>query len=126
MSRFDCHLFVCENVRAAEDPRGCCSQKGSVKLRAALKAEIARCGLAGKVRANSAGCLDACEHGASMVVYPGAVWYGGVTVADVPEIVAEHVIGGRPVERLRIRAYHGGSDHVREGANQIKAETGGT
>lgn len=50
-----------------------------------------------------AGCLDACEYGPSLVVYPDEVWYGGVTVADVPEIIEEHIIGGRPVERLRIR-----------------------
>jgi (2Fe-2S) ferredoxin len=68
----------------------------------ALKAAIGEAGLAGLVRANAAGCLDACEHGASMVVYPEAVWYGGVTVADVEEIVQSHLVEGRPVERLRI------------------------
>ena len=59
-------------------------------------------GLTG-VRSNAAGCLDACERGVSVVVYPDNVWYGGVTVADVKEIVEEHLIGGRPVERLLMR-----------------------
>jgi (2Fe-2S) ferredoxin len=59
-------------------------------------------GLAGKVRINKSGCLDQCEHGPVVVVYPEAVWYGNVRPADAEEIVAEHLVGGRPVERLRI------------------------
>jgi len=55
------------------------------------------------MRANEAGCLDQCEHGVTVVVYPEGVWYGGVTPADVPEIVEQHLQGGVPVERLRIR-----------------------
>jgi (2Fe-2S) ferredoxin len=59
-------------------------------------------GLAGKVRINKSGCLDQCEHGPVVVVYPGAVWYGSVQPADAAEIVSEHLVAGRPVERLRI------------------------
>ena len=58
--------------------------------------------LARKVRINKSGCLDQCEHGPTVVVYPEAVWYGNVKPEDAEEIVAEHLIGGRPVERLRI------------------------
>ena len=53
-----------------------------------------------RVRANKAGCLDQCEKGPSVVVYPDAIWYGGVTEADVNEIVEQHILGGRPVQRL--------------------------
>jgi (2Fe-2S) ferredoxin len=102
MPPFVRHLFVCENRRPEGHPKGCCAEKGSVELRQAFKTAIGESGLAGSVRANSAGCLDACEHGASVVVYPEAVWYGHVTIADVPEIVQSHLIEGRPVERLRI------------------------
>ena len=52
------------------------------------------------MRANAAGCLDACERGVSVVVYPDNVWYGGVTVNDVAEIIEDHLMGGRPVQRL--------------------------
>ncbi len=104
MSRFRYHVFVCENRRPDGDPRGSCAAKGSPAIREALKAELKKRGLAGVVRANSAGCLDACATGPSVVVYPEGVWYGGVTVADVPEIVESHLVGGRPVERLRLRA----------------------
>jgi (2Fe-2S) ferredoxin len=103
MPPFARHIFVCENRRPAGHPKGCCAEKGSLELRQALKAAIGEAGLAGEVRANASGCLDACEYGASIVVYPEAVWYGGVTVADVPEIVQSHLVEGRPVERLRIR-----------------------
>ena len=54
----------------------------------------------GKVRANQSGCLDQCEHGPNLVVYPDAVWYGRVTLADVDEIIESHIVGGKPVERL--------------------------
>jgi len=101
--RFRHHVFVCENRRPADDPRGCCAAKGSEAIRAALKAEIARRGLKREVRANAAGCLDACAYGPSIVVYPEGVWYGGVRVEDVPEIVESHLVNGVPVERLRMR-----------------------
>jgi (2Fe-2S) ferredoxin len=107
MPPFVRHLFVCENRRPEGHPKGCCAEKGSVELRQAFKTAIGEAGLAGQVRANSAGCLDACEHGASVVIYPEGVWYGHVTVADVPEIVQSHLIEGRPVERLRIRFAEG-------------------
>ena len=56
----------------------------------------------GHVRINRAGCLDQCEHGPTVVVYPEAVWYGPVTAADVEEIVSAHLVAGRPVARLRL------------------------
>ncbi len=108
MPRFRYHVFVCENRRSDDDPRGCCAAKGSQAIREALKAELKRRGLKGLVRANSAGCLDACALGPSVVVYPEGVWYGGVTAADVPEIVESHLVNGRPVERLRVRALEAG------------------
>ncbi len=103
--RFRHHVFVCENRRPDDDPRGCCACKGSEAIRAALKDELRRRGLKGQVRANASGCLDACPDGPSMVVYPEGVWYGHVTVDDVAEIVESHLVQGKPVERLRMRTY---------------------
>jgi (2Fe-2S) ferredoxin len=102
MPPFVRHVFVCENQRPPGHPKGSCADKGSVALRQALKKAAGNAGLSETVRINSSGCLDACEFGASVVVYPEAVWYGHVTQVDIPEIVQSHLIEGRPVERLRI------------------------
>jgi (2Fe-2S) ferredoxin len=103
MAGYTHHIFVCENVRGEDDPRGCCALKGSVEIREAFKSEIKARGLKGKVRANKAGCLDECSRGPTVVVYPEGVWYGGVTKEDVQEIMDSHITGGKPVERLRIK-----------------------
>lgn len=101
--RFRHHVFVCENRRPEDDPRGSCGAKGSPAIREALKAELARRGLKREVRANASGCLDACADGPTLVVYPEGVWYGRVRPEDVPEIVESHLVHGVPVERLRLR-----------------------
>ncbi len=100
MPHFDRHVFVCVNERATDHPRGCCKAKGGNEVRDALNKELTARGLAKAIRANNAGCLDQCEHGVTIVVYPEQVWYGGVTVDDVKEIVKRHLIGGEPVARL--------------------------
>ncbi len=102
MAAFERHVFVCTNVRAEDHPRGCCSAKDSVAIRERLKALVEQRGLKGKVRVNAAGCLDQCEHGVTIVVYPEAVWYGFVKMEDVGEILESHLVGGVPVERLRL------------------------
>lgn len=102
MPLFERHVFVCTNTRVDGHPRGCCNAKGSTAIRDALKAAVAKRGLAGRVRINAAGCLDQCEHGPTIVVYPEQVWYGFVTPADLDEIVESHLVHGRPVERLRL------------------------
>jgi (2Fe-2S) ferredoxin len=103
MAPYKHHIFVCTNVRPPGSPRGCCAEKGSEQLRSMFKKELGARGLKGEVRANAAGCLDTCEAGPSVVVYPEGVWYGKVKPEDVATIVEEHIIGGRPVERLKIQ-----------------------
>ena len=100
MPSFQRHVFVCINERPADHPKGCCKAKGGVEVRDRLKEELAARGISKIIRANNAGCLDQCEYGVSVVVYPEQVWYAGVTVDDIPEIVDEHLVGGRVVERL--------------------------
>jgi (2Fe-2S) ferredoxin len=102
MPKFEHHIFVCTNQREAGHPRGSCDSTGSGELHSLFKTGVAVRGLKGRVRANKAGCLDQCEHGPNVVIYPEAVWYGNVTAADVDEILDSHILGGKPVERLMI------------------------
>ena len=102
MASFHRHVFVCVNERSPGDPRGCCAGAGGAEVAQALKLAAHERGLKRVVRVNKAGCLDQCSHGVTIVVYPETIWYGGVTPADVDEIVDEHLVGGRPVERLLI------------------------
>ncbi len=100
------HVFFCTNERPAGHPRGSCSRKGSVKLRDYMKARAKELGLA-DVRINSSGCLDRCELGPTVVIYPEGVWYHCPTRADVDEILEVHVRDGGRVERLRLRPEDG-------------------
>jgi (2Fe-2S) ferredoxin len=102
MSPFTHHVFVCCNQREPGHRRGCCDCDGSGRLRAVLKAAIAERGLSGQVRANAAGCLDQCELGPVVVIYPQGIWYGGVREEDVPRIVEQTIVQGQVLADLRI------------------------
>lgn len=106
MPSFERHVFVCVNERPPDSPKGSCKARGGVEVRDRLKKELAARGLNHVVRANNAGCLDQCEAGVAIVVYPEQVWYGHVTPADVPEIIASHILNGIPVARLVIPDEH--------------------
>ena len=102
MSYFKHHVFFCCNQRP--EGEGCCAAHGAIELQTSAKDRIAALGLKGKgkVRINKAGCLDRCDEGPVLVVYPDNVWYTFVDKADVDEIVTEHLQHGRVVERLKI------------------------
>ena len=96
------HVFFCTNQREGDRP--CCQRHGAQDLRDYAKARIKALGLSGPggVRVNSAGCMDRCEEGPVLVVYPEGVWYTYVDREDIEEIINEHLVGGRIVERLRL------------------------
>jgi len=102
VERFEKHLFVCTNERPEGHLRGSCSRCGGAEIKARLKACVKKSGLQHQIRVNSAGCLDACEFGAVLVVYPEGIWYGKVTPADVAELFQTHLLNNQPVERLKI------------------------
>jgi (2Fe-2S) ferredoxin len=99
---FQRHVFVCVNERPADNPKGCCKAKGGEQVRDALKKALGDRGINKLCRANNAGCLDQCATGVTVVVYPEQVWYGHVTVEDVPELVERHILRGEFVERLML------------------------
>ena len=100
---YEKHVFICVNRRDPGNPKGSCAEKGSEAVRDEFKRLLHERGMKGRIRANAAGCLDQCARGATVVVYPEQIWYGGVKVDDVREIVEEHLVGGVPVERLRMK-----------------------
>lgn len=100
------HVFCCTNVRPEGHPRGCCSAKGSVPLRDYMKEQARKLGLA-DVRVNIAGCLDRCELGPTMVIYPDGVWYRYASKEDLDEILTRHVRDGGRVERLMLKLEDG-------------------
>jgi (2Fe-2S) ferredoxin len=102
MSYYERHVFFCCNQR--QNGEACCNDKGASGMRDYAKKRVKELGLSGpgKVRVNQAGCLDRCEEGPCVVVYPDAVWYTYVDRADIDEIIEEHLQAGRVVERLRI------------------------
>lgn len=100
---YRCHVFCCVNERPDNHPRGSCCRRGSLRLRNYMKARAKELGLEGGVRINASGCLDRCENGPTMVIYPDGVWYHYETLADVDEILERHVIGGGRVDRLMLR-----------------------
>ncbi len=104
MAYYDKHVFFCCNQRDPDADRPCCASFGAHSARDYAKHRIKKLGLAGegKVRINQAGCLDRCELGPALVVYPEGVWYTYVDHADIDEIIDKHIIGGKPVPRLKI------------------------
>jgi len=101
---FEKHIFICENERIEGHPRGCCSDLGKNQIRMLFKEEISKKKLSGKIRANKAGCLDFCEQGPTVVIYPEGIWYQIQNPEkDVKEIVKSHLIKGKIVKRCLIK-----------------------
>lgn len=94
------HVFICTNKR--DNGKQCCADGNAVALQQYAKAKIKALGLngQGRIRINSAGCLDRCAEGPALVIYPEGIWYHYKTQADIDEIIDKHVLRGEIVERL--------------------------
>jgi (2Fe-2S) ferredoxin len=103
MSFYDKHVFFCTNQR--ENGEACCGNHRAQQARDYVKNKVNELGipkLENKIRINSAGCLDRCDEGPVIVVYPEDTWYTYVDEKDLDEIIEEHLKNGRGVERLKI------------------------
>lgn len=100
---YQIHVFCCVNQRGAGHPRGDCTSRGSVDLHGYLKSRIKMLPELGSVRINQSGCLDRCELGPVMVIYPQGIWYHYRNQKDVDEIIESHIIGGQVVSRLLLK-----------------------
>ena len=98
MLPFRHHVFVCTNRKPDDD--GCCAARGSEAGWEKFRAELRARNLLGEIHITSCGSLGTCGHGPNMVVYPDGTWYSGVKVEDVAEIIEQHLIKGKVVERL--------------------------
>lgn len=101
-SYFKHHVFFCMNKR--DDGRNSCGDHGAEIAQKHAKKRCKELGINGhgKIRINQAGCMDRCEEGPVMVVYPEGTWYTYVDTTDIDEIIDSHLVGGKPVERLKI------------------------
>jgi (2Fe-2S) ferredoxin len=99
---FETHVFCCVNERPAGHKRGCCKSRGAEPLRNYMKARAKELGLE-NIRVNQSGCLDRCELGPTMVIYPEGIWYSYHSVEDAEEIIQRHLIKGERVERLMLQ-----------------------
>jgi (2Fe-2S) ferredoxin len=93
-----CHVFVCTNLRPAGG-RPACAGRGGAELVASLTRAVLARGLGAEIAVTPSGCLGPCFEGPNLIVYPDAVWYQGVTLDDVDDLVA-HLAGGPEVTRL--------------------------
>ncbi len=100
---FEAHVFICCNRRPEDNPRGSCAAKGAEGLRDYMKARAKELGLS-DVRINMAGCLDRCEHGPVVVIYPEGVWYKVENPADVDAVLERHLRDGGRVPELMLPA----------------------
>ncbi len=99
MPKRDRYLWVCQNERPADHPKGSCLHAGGKAVRDALKVGVVQRGLRKRFRVCESSCLDLCWEGAAIAVMPDGVFYGGVTLEDVPEIL-DSLEEGTLVERL--------------------------
>ena len=102
MSFYQYHVFFCTNQRAPGE--ACCNALGASDMRDYAKQCIKARGIngPGQVRINTAGCLDRCNEGPVIVVYPEGVWYTYVDKEDIDEIIQQHLVDGKIVGRLKI------------------------
>ncbi len=102
MSYYKHHVFFCTNLR--EDGSACCERSNARAMRDYAKKRSKALGIAGpgRIRINTAGCLNRCKEGPVLVVYPEGTWYTYLDQSDIDEIIEKHLVNGRVVERLKI------------------------
>ena len=99
---FETHVFSCINERPEGHVRGCCKSRGAVPLQNYMKARMKELGLLAKMRANKSLCLDRCEEGPVLVIYPKGTWYHYKTKDDIDAIIDGHIMKGKIVEHLKL------------------------
>jgi (2Fe-2S) ferredoxin len=95
------HVFVCNQQRPPQHPRGSCAAKGASAVLQAFWAEQQKRNAFDTVAVTYSGCIGPCDGGSNVLVYPEGVLYQRVTPDDVSEIFEQHLLKGEPVARLQ-------------------------
>ena len=98
---YDAHIFFCLNERPNDHPRGSCSARGSIELHALMKKRAKELKIK-NIRVNKAGCLERCELGPVVVIYPEGIWYNIQTKQDVEDVLQKHIIKGEVVQNIAL------------------------
>ncbi len=104
MARPEKHILVCTHSRPKDDPKGCCADRGGQEIADAFRQEIGDRDLWGRFKLNTTSCLGVCEFGPSVLIYPENVMYKELKTGDVHTIIEQHLLGGNPVEELKVPA----------------------
>ncbi|SRR5258708_32540224 len=83
-------IFVCMNASHDGEDRPVCAAGSSEAVLKALKEEVKKRGLKGKVRALKSGCMDLCEKGPNVMIWPEGTLCSGVTLNDVPLLIEKY------------------------------------
>jgi len=96
------HVFICLNSRPPNHPKGSCTANGAQDVLMEFGRQLEERQLFGRFKITRTSCLGPCELGPTVLIYPEGLMYTGVQPGDVREIIEEHLLGDRPVERLRV------------------------
>src|SRR3954462_6476142 len=99
---YEKHIFICVNQRETGAARKSCGEAHGLEIVDAFKKKLKELNLPIKLRAQKAGCLDICDFGQTVAIYPEDVFYVGVELSDGDEIIQEHIMNDRVAGRLKL------------------------
>ena len=98
--KYDKHIFVCANQKAGG--KKCCSETFGLEAVQYLRTKIKEANLPITIRTQRAGCLDVCQQGPALVIYPEGVFYGELTLEALDLIVEQHLVKGEIVKQFEL------------------------
>jgi (2Fe-2S) ferredoxin len=99
--KYEKHIFVCANQKA--EGKKCCGEAFGMEAVQHLRSRIKEANLQVEIRAQKAGCLDVCQHGPALVIYPEGTFYGSLTMGNLDQIFDSHILKGEKIESLELK-----------------------
>jgi (2Fe-2S) ferredoxin len=91
--KYDVHVFICANQKA--EGKKCCTEAFGNEAVSKLRQKVKEAKLPLKIRVQKAGCLDVCQQGPALAIYPEGIFYGNLNLEMLDQIVDEHIIKGQ-------------------------------